>query len=84
MGCLEQGTKLHTTWDKSKYGNIVKIHNKNGEYPIICQNVDGKNTNLETKNATKTDIQIALQMGVKLCLPSYDLSVASVECEISN
>ena len=53
MGCLEQRTKLHITWDESKYGNIVKIHNKNGEYPT-CQNVDGKNcgqhTNFRDKN----------------------------------
>ena len=88
MGCLnkilEQRTNLQITWEGSKYGNIernnVKIQNKNGEYPT-CQNVDVKTVdstqNLETKNTTKADIQIALQTGVKLCLSwSYDLSVA--------
>ena len=40
MGCLEQRTNL---WEGSKYGNIVKIQNENGEYPT-CQNVGGQNT----------------------------------------
>ena len=52
MGCLEQRTNLHITWEGFTYGNIernnVKIQNKNGEDPT-CQNVGGQNTNLETK-----------------------------------
>ena len=48
MGCLEQRTNLHITWEGSKYGNIVKIQNENGEYPT-CQNVDEKNCGQHTK-----------------------------------
>ena len=50
MGCLKQRTNLHIG---SKYGNIVKIQNKNGEYPTF-QNVGGQNTNLETKKYHKS------------------------------
>ena len=54
MGCLEQRTKLHITWDESKHGNIVKIQNKNGEYST-CQNVDGKYTKFRDKKSCTED-----------------------------
>ena len=91
MGCLKQRTKIQITWEESKHENIVKIRNKNGKHST-CQNVDRKYTKFRDKKNLVPRIQTAklhghtdnLQTGVKLCLPSYDLSVASVECGISN
>ena len=50
MECLEQKINLHIT----KYGNIVKIRNKNGKYSI-CQNVDGKYTKFRDKKSCTED-----------------------------
>ena len=70
MGCLEQRTNLHITWEGSKYGNIVKIRNKNGKYST-CQNVDGKYTKFRDKKIlyrgykqrSFTDIQTICRRG---------------------